>query len=160
MDLRRDHGRHRGGGRRGCPRARPRLQRTRLTRPPERARRPVALAHPGGRCRLGRSHRGGEPAWPGWEDAAVPPAALPAYLRAFEELKARHGVRGLSYGHLGDGCMHTRLDLPSPTTRIGRCDSWRTPPTWWCCTEDRCPASTATAEPGAGCSSGCTRRTP
>lgn len=54
----------------------------------------------------------GEPAWPGWEDAAVPPARLGAYLREFEDLKAAHGVQGLSYGHVGDGCIHTRLDLP------------------------------------------------
>ncbi|WP_307807016.1 FAD-linked oxidase C-terminal domain-containing protein [Naasia sp. SYSU D00057] len=54
----------------------------------------------------------GRPAWPGWEDAAVPPAALGTYLRDFEELKARHGVAGLTYGHLGDGCLHTRLDFP------------------------------------------------
>ncbi|NQX28270.1 FAD-binding oxidoreductase [Microbacteriaceae bacterium VKM Ac-2854] len=54
----------------------------------------------------------GEPAWPGWEDAAVPPERLGAYLRGFEHLKAAHGVRGLSYGHFGDGCVHTRLDLP------------------------------------------------
>jgi Fe-S oxidoreductase len=54
----------------------------------------------------------GAPAWPGWEDAAVPPAKLGAYLRDFEELKARHGVSGLSYGHFGDGCVHTRLDFP------------------------------------------------
>lgn len=54
----------------------------------------------------------GEPAWPGWEDAAVPPERLGAYLRAFDDLKLRHGVQGLSYGHVGDGCIHTRLDLP------------------------------------------------
>jgi Fe-S oxidoreductase len=54
----------------------------------------------------------GEPAWPGWEDAAVPPPQLGAYLRDFEALKAEHGVAGLSYGHFGDGCVHTRLDLP------------------------------------------------
>jgi FAD/FMN-containing dehydrogenase/Fe-S oxidoreductase len=54
----------------------------------------------------------GEPAWPGWEDAAVPPAVLGAYLRDFDALKQKHGVTGLSYGHVGDGCIHTRLDLP------------------------------------------------
>jgi len=54
----------------------------------------------------------GRPAWPGWEDAAVPPERLGAYLRDFERLKAEHGVHGLSYGHVGDGCIHTRLDLP------------------------------------------------
>lgn len=59
----------------------------------------------------------GEPAWPGWEDAAVPPERLGDYLRAFEDLKSRHGVAGLSYGHVGDGCIHTRLDLPVGDSR-------------------------------------------
>jgi FAD/FMN-containing dehydrogenase/Fe-S oxidoreductase len=55
---------------------------------------------------------GGEQAWPGWEDAAVPPERLGAYLRAFEELTRLHGITGLPYGHFGDGCVHVRLDLP------------------------------------------------
>ncbi|MEV0337429.1 FAD-binding and (Fe-S)-binding domain-containing protein [Nocardia sp. NPDC050713] len=54
----------------------------------------------------------GKPAWPGWEDSAVPPEHLGAYLRDFAELTAQHGVDGLLYGHLGDGCIHVRLDLP------------------------------------------------
>ncbi len=54
----------------------------------------------------------GRPAWPGWEDAAVPPASLGAYLRDFTALMSDHGVDGLSYGHFGDGCVHVRLDLP------------------------------------------------
>ncbi|MGV9821230.1 FAD-binding and (Fe-S)-binding domain-containing protein [Nocardia xishanensis] len=54
----------------------------------------------------------GRPAWPGWEDSAVPPEHLGAYLRDFAELTAQHGVDGLLYGHLGDGCIHVRLDLP------------------------------------------------
>ncbi|WP_225725774.1 MULTISPECIES: FAD-binding and (Fe-S)-binding domain-containing protein [unclassified Nocardia] len=54
----------------------------------------------------------GRPAWPGWEDAAVPPANLGAYLREFGELTRAHGVDGLLYGHMGDGCIHVRLDLP------------------------------------------------
>ncbi|ATL71301.1 FAD-binding and (Fe-S)-binding domain-containing protein [Nocardia terpenica] len=54
----------------------------------------------------------GHPAWPGWEDAAVPPANLGAYLRDFEALMRAHGVDGLLYGHIGDGCIHVRLDLP------------------------------------------------
>lgn len=54
----------------------------------------------------------GRPAWPGWEDAAVPPERLGAYLREFGELTAAHGVDGLLYGHIGDGCIHVRLDLP------------------------------------------------
>ncbi|MRH86376.1 FAD-binding protein [Nocardia sp. SYP-A9097] len=54
----------------------------------------------------------GNPAWPGWEDAAVPPDRLGDYLRAFEELMREHRVDGLLYGHIGDGCIHVRLDLP------------------------------------------------
>ncbi|MGW8482618.1 FAD-binding and (Fe-S)-binding domain-containing protein [Microbacterium sp. NPDC055903] len=54
----------------------------------------------------------GAPAWAGWEDASVPPEHLGDYLRAFDALKAAHGVSGLSYGHFGDGCVHTRIDYP------------------------------------------------
>jgi FAD/FMN-containing dehydrogenase len=52
------------------------------------------------------------PAWPGWEDAAVPPERLGDYLREFAKLLAQHGLDGLIYGHLGDGCVHVRLDFP------------------------------------------------
>src|SRR5690606_17811051 len=54
----------------------------------------------------------GREAWPGWEDASVPPANLGAYLRAFDELLQRHGVTGQPFGHFGDGCIHVRLDIP------------------------------------------------
>ena len=54
----------------------------------------------------------GAPAWPGWEDSAVPPESLPAYLRELEALMAAHGVDGLLYGHFGDGCIHARIDFP------------------------------------------------
>nr|WP_220093456.1 FAD-binding and (Fe-S)-binding domain-containing protein [Flexivirga caeni] len=54
----------------------------------------------------------GEPAWPGWEDAAVPPERLGDYLRDFDELVASHGLTSAPFGHFGDGCMHVRLDLP------------------------------------------------
>ncbi|ARQ70143.1 FAD-binding and (Fe-S)-binding domain-containing protein [Streptomyces marincola] len=53
---------------------------------------------------------GGE-AWPGWEDCAVPPARLGAYLREFRGLLADHGLRGAPYGHFGDGCVHIRVDF-------------------------------------------------
>ncbi|WP_345712171.1 FAD-binding and (Fe-S)-binding domain-containing protein [Kineococcus glutinatus] len=59
----------------------------------------------------GRSPEG-LPAWPGWEDAAVPPARLGAYLREFDALMASHSVDGLAYGHFGDGCIHVRIDFP------------------------------------------------
>ncbi|WP_082097432.1 FAD-binding and (Fe-S)-binding domain-containing protein [Demequina silvatica] len=51
-------------------------------------------------------------AWPGWEDAAVPPEKLGAYLRDFDALMDRHGVVGQPFGHFGDGCIHVRLGIP------------------------------------------------
>ncbi|MFF9476471.1 FAD-binding and (Fe-S)-binding domain-containing protein [Streptomyces roseolus] len=54
---------------------------------------------------------GGGEAWPGWEDCAVPPARLGAYLRDFRALLAEHGLRGTPYGHFGDGCVHVRIDF-------------------------------------------------
>ncbi len=54
----------------------------------------------------------GRPAHSGWEDAAVPPERLGAYLREFDALLDEHGLTGLPYGHFGDGCLHVRLDLP------------------------------------------------
>nr|WP_228373732.1 FAD-binding and (Fe-S)-binding domain-containing protein [Demequina soli] len=51
-------------------------------------------------------------AWPGWEDAAVPPERLGAYLRDFDALMDRHGVEGQPFGHFGDGCIHVRLGIP------------------------------------------------
>ncbi|GAB2623035.1 lactate dehydrogenase [Paractinoplanes abujensis] len=52
------------------------------------------------------------PAWPGWEDAAVPPEKLGAYLSRFDELVATYGMSSAPFGHFGDGCMHVRLDFP------------------------------------------------
>jgi FAD/FMN-containing dehydrogenase/Fe-S oxidoreductase len=54
----------------------------------------------------------GVPAHSGWEDAAVPPQALGAYLRDFDALLVQHGLHALPYGHFGDGCLHVRLDFP------------------------------------------------
>ncbi|GAB4086546.1 FAD-binding and (Fe-S)-binding domain-containing protein [Myceligenerans cantabricum] len=54
----------------------------------------------------------GEQAWPGWEDSAVPPEKLGAYLRDLQALMDRYGVDGLPYGHFGDGCVHLRIDVP------------------------------------------------
>ncbi|MEH0419625.1 FAD-binding and (Fe-S)-binding domain-containing protein [Streptomyces sp. B21-083] len=53
----------------------------------------------------------GTEAWPGWEDCAVPPPRLGAYLRDFRRLLADHGLRGTPYGHFGDGCIHVRIDF-------------------------------------------------
>ncbi|MGO9221115.1 MAG: FAD-binding and (Fe-S)-binding domain-containing protein, partial [Streptosporangiaceae bacterium] len=51
-------------------------------------------------------------AWPGWEDAAVPPDRLGAYLREFRALLGSYQLDGLLYGHFGDGCIHVRIDFP------------------------------------------------
>jgi len=61
---------------------------------------------------LGGRTPSGRQAWPGLEDAAVPPTALGAYLREFEALMARYGFEGMVYGHFGDGCVHVRIDFP------------------------------------------------
>ncbi|CAN7699445.1 FAD-binding and (Fe-S)-binding domain-containing protein [Mycolicibacterium frederiksbergense] len=54
----------------------------------------------------------GRPAHAGWEDAAVPPDRLGAYLRDFDALMAEFDVTGMPYGHFGEGCIHVRIDLP------------------------------------------------
>jgi FAD/FMN-containing dehydrogenase/Fe-S oxidoreductase len=51
------------------------------------------------------------PTWEGWEDSAVPPAKLGAYLRDLRSLLNRHGYAGDFYGHFGQGCLHTRTDF-------------------------------------------------
>nr|WP_223198425.1 FAD-binding and (Fe-S)-binding domain-containing protein [Solihabitans fulvus] len=53
----------------------------------------------------------GSEAWSGWEDTAVPPERLGVYLREFDALLARHGRRGITYGHYGEGCLHVRIDF-------------------------------------------------
>ncbi|HEY7113562.1 MAG TPA: FAD-binding and (Fe-S)-binding domain-containing protein [Thermoanaerobaculia bacterium] len=64
-----------------------------------------ATAHPRGRPLT----------WEGWEDSAVAPEKLGAYLRDLRRLWERHGYRGDLYGHFGDGCVHTRLDFDLET---------------------------------------------
>jgi Fe-S oxidoreductase len=61
---------------------------------------------------LGGRTPAGAPAWPGWEDAAVPVPQLGSYLREFDELMRMYEVDGLVYGHFGDGCVHARIDFP------------------------------------------------
>ncbi|MGB3686583.1 MAG: FAD-linked oxidase C-terminal domain-containing protein, partial [Ornithinimicrobium sp.] len=68
------------------------------------------------RCRrdgtgLATRRADGAEAWCGWEDAAVPPDRLGAYLRGLEEVMGRYGYSGASYGHFGEGCMHMRIDF-------------------------------------------------
>jgi len=47
--------------------------------------------------------------WEGWEDAAVPPERLGAYLRDFRALLDRYGYQSPIYGHFGGGCVHARI---------------------------------------------------
>jgi FAD/FMN-containing dehydrogenase/Fe-S oxidoreductase len=63
-----------------------------------------------------RSADGAE-AWPGWEDAAVPPERLASYLEGFRALLARHARRGIAFGHFGEGCIHVRVDADLVTRR-------------------------------------------
>jgi FAD/FMN-containing dehydrogenase/Fe-S oxidoreductase len=55
--------------------------------------------------------RGQPEHWPGWEDSAVPPDKLGAYLRDLEKLFAAHGYTAALYGHFGDGVTHCRIDF-------------------------------------------------
>ena len=60
----------------------------------------------------------GEPVnWPGWEDSAVHPFHLGAYLRdlhgLLEDYDMWHGAQ--LYGHFGDGCVHARLPFKLTT---------------------------------------------
>ena len=54
----------------------------------------------------------GEPnRWEGWEDAAVPPDKLGAYLRGITKLMAEYGYNSPLYGHYGQGCVHMRINF-------------------------------------------------
>ncbi|HKW81376.1 MAG TPA: FAD-linked oxidase C-terminal domain-containing protein [Casimicrobiaceae bacterium] len=53
--------------------------------------------------------------WEGWEDAAVPPDKVGAYLRDFRKLLEHHGYACDLYGHFGQGCIHTRIDFDLET---------------------------------------------
>jgi FAD/FMN-containing dehydrogenase/Fe-S oxidoreductase len=54
----------------------------------------------------------GEPdRWEGWEDAAVPPAQLGAYLRKLTALMSSFGYSSPLYGHYGQGCVHQRINF-------------------------------------------------
>jgi len=62
---------------------------------------------------------GAPPNHEGWEDAAVAPERLGAYLRGIRALWEEFGYTGMWYGHFGQGCAHTRndFDFRSPEGR-------------------------------------------
>ncbi len=53
--------------------------------------------------------------WPGWEDSAVPPDKVGAYLRDFRAKLDEYGYGCSLYGHFGDGCIHVRIDFDLET---------------------------------------------
>lgn len=54
-------------------------------------------------------------AWPGWEDSAVAPDKVGAYVSELYGLFERYGYDAAIYGHFGMGCVHCRIpfDLES-----------------------------------------------
>jgi len=48
--------------------------------------------------------------WEGFEDSAVAPDKLGAYLRDLRHLMQAHKFEGSFYGHFGHACVHTRMD--------------------------------------------------
>ena len=81
------------------------------------------------------------------EDIAVPLDRLRDVARETLALGERHGIPALSFGHAGDGNIHSTF-LFSPTTPTR--PSAPTPPatsssSWPCHSEGRSPASTASA---------------
>ena len=57
------------------------------------------------------SHVPGEPLrWEGFEDSAVAPEKLGAYLRELRKLMQAFHYEGSFYGHFGHACVHTRMD--------------------------------------------------
>ena len=71
----------------------------------------------GGRTPPDGAGGGDQQAWPGFEDAAVPPENLGDYLRDFTALMEEFDIDGLLYGHFGDGCVHVRLAMPLDTPK-------------------------------------------
>jgi FAD/FMN-containing dehydrogenase/Fe-S oxidoreductase len=65
------------------------------------------------RSGLGATARvpGAKDTWEGWEDSAVPPDKLGAYLRDLRKLLTNYGYACSLYGHFGQGCVHTRIDF-------------------------------------------------
>ena len=60
---------------------------------------------------------GRHPTWPGWEDSAVPPERLGAYLRDLHRLFREFGYEADLYGHFGQGCVHCRVNFDLKTAQ-------------------------------------------
>jgi Fe-S oxidoreductase len=98
-----------------------------LTRPPHRARSAKVYDSPAERETLWKLRESGlgatafvpgEPdGWPGWEDSAVAPERLGAYLRELLSLFERYDYHPSVYGHFGDGLVHCRVQFDLTTKR-------------------------------------------
>ncbi|HET6550220.1 MAG TPA: FAD-binding and (Fe-S)-binding domain-containing protein, partial [Solirubrobacter sp.] len=53
----------------------------------------------------------GQDHWPGWEDSAVPPEKIGPYLRDVRALYDKYDLKGATYGHFGQGCVHSRISF-------------------------------------------------
>jgi FAD/FMN-containing dehydrogenase/Fe-S oxidoreductase len=53
--------------------------------------------------------------WPGWEDGAVHPNVVGAYIRDLRKLIASFGYTGSLFAHIGQGCLHTRTNFDLTT---------------------------------------------
>lgn len=53
--------------------------------------------------------------WEGWEDSAVAPEKIGAYLRDLRRLYDKYGYTSALYGHFGQGCVHCRVDFDLET---------------------------------------------
>jgi FAD/FMN-containing dehydrogenase/Fe-S oxidoreductase len=53
--------------------------------------------------------------WEGWDDAAVAPERLGAYLRDIRALLNEYNYRAAFYGHFGHGCIHMRVTFDLET---------------------------------------------
>ncbi len=58
---------------------------------------------------------GKKPAWPGWEDSAVPPDKVGPYLRDLDALFAKYSWQPSIFGHFGQGCLHIRVPFELTT---------------------------------------------
>jgi len=55
--------------------------------------------------------------WEGWEDSAVAPEKVGDYLRDLRSLMQRYRYRTSLYGHLGQGCVHCRIEFDLYTAK-------------------------------------------
>lgn len=60
---------------------------------------------------------GQKDAWPGWEDSAVDPKQLGAYMRELRKLLDKNDYEAAFYGHFGQGCLHCRITFDLQTAK-------------------------------------------